>query len=359
MRMRRKELGLTQVELGKIAGVHIAYVGGIERLTQFCGRFFTAEDSLNKIAIALDLPFEELFSEDYLEMLRMKIAPRRSTYVWSREIDFRQITASDRSSFLLPSTEEVYEEKDTNDYLARNMAEMLYHEGDRVRVVIEFRFGLGGCGEHTLEETAIEYSKIFGVPIPTRERMRQAQEQGLNHLRHPGYIRKIRGGGEHYFPNELKENEQESRRSMREMIDALSNTITLEFTEPEPEPEPVTLPPPPPEIMPPTWFGEGKREYCALCHTAVMGHHTPEIDVCERCGDFVGYIPERHVGGYSARDAIFQEWNRVLNKDNAGEVFGYIQNKAECCDLYQGHYTVHFLEDDQKEVRDGTTIIGV
>ena len=46
------------------------------------------------------------------------------------------------------------------------------------------RFGIGGAGEHTLEEVG----KVFGV---TRERIRQIEAKALAKLREPKRARKL------------------------------------------------------------------------------------------------------------------------------------------------------------------------
>jgi RNA polymerase primary sigma factor len=57
---------------------------------------------------------------------------------------------------------------------------------EREMRIIKLRFGLEGCGPHTLEQTG----KLLGI---TRERVRQIQEKALNKLRHFQAISELRG----------------------------------------------------------------------------------------------------------------------------------------------------------------------
>jgi RNA polymerase primary sigma factor len=54
----------------------------------------------------------------------------------------------------------------------------------REQRILCMRFGIGGAGEHTLEEIG----KIFGV---TRERIRQIEAMALAKLRHPARAHKL------------------------------------------------------------------------------------------------------------------------------------------------------------------------
>ena len=54
----------------------------------------------------------------------------------------------------------------------------------REQRILRMRFGIGGSGEHTLEEIG----KIFGV---TRERIRQIEAKALEKLRQPARGRKL------------------------------------------------------------------------------------------------------------------------------------------------------------------------
>jgi len=56
---------------------------------------------------------------------------------------------------------------------------------DRSAMVISFRFGLDGRGEHSLEQVG----KIFGV---TRERIRQIEKKAILRLRHPSRSKGLR-----------------------------------------------------------------------------------------------------------------------------------------------------------------------
>ena len=60
IRARRMELGLSQAELAKLAGVHINTVSSLERVKLYN----VVLDTLKKIAIPLQLSFAQLLSDD-------------------------------------------------------------------------------------------------------------------------------------------------------------------------------------------------------------------------------------------------------------------------------------------------------
>jgi RNA polymerase primary sigma factor len=62
---------------------------------------------------------------------------------------------------------------------------MLDTISERERQVLEFRFGLNGQGERTLEDIGKDYNL-------TRERIRQIEAKALKKLRHPQRFRKLR-----------------------------------------------------------------------------------------------------------------------------------------------------------------------
>jgi RNA polymerase primary sigma factor len=64
------------------------------------------------------------------------------------------------------------------------VAEALAELAPREQRILSMRFGLGGAGEHTLEEVG----KVFGV---TRERIRQIEAMALAKLRDPARARKL------------------------------------------------------------------------------------------------------------------------------------------------------------------------
>lgn len=53
----RKQRGLSQEQLGELAGFHFSYIGGLER-----GQKNLSLLNIEKIAIALDVPIYELFN---------------------------------------------------------------------------------------------------------------------------------------------------------------------------------------------------------------------------------------------------------------------------------------------------------
>jgi RNA polymerase primary sigma factor len=68
--------------------------------------------------------------------------------------------------------------------LGECVAEALSGLTPREERILRMRFGLGGMGEHTLEEVG----QTFGV---TRERIRQIEAKALQKLRHPTRARKL------------------------------------------------------------------------------------------------------------------------------------------------------------------------
>jgi RNA polymerase primary sigma factor len=69
--------------------------------------------------------------------------------------------------------------------LKEQTASLLKTLSAREEKIIQLRFGLDDCGEHTLEEVG----KSFAV---TRERIRQIEAKALRKLRHPSRSRKLR-----------------------------------------------------------------------------------------------------------------------------------------------------------------------
>ncbi len=68
--------------------------------------------------------------------------------------------------------------------LAEFVTEAIAELTPREQRILRMRFGIGGAGEHTLEEVG----KVFGV---TRERIRQIEAKALEKLRHPARARKL------------------------------------------------------------------------------------------------------------------------------------------------------------------------
>jgi RNA polymerase primary sigma factor len=68
--------------------------------------------------------------------------------------------------------------------LAEVVTEALAGLTPREQRILRMRFGIGGAGDHTLEEVG----KVFGV---TRERIRQIEAKALEKLRDPARARKL------------------------------------------------------------------------------------------------------------------------------------------------------------------------
>ena len=184
MRERRTELGVTQRELWLESHVNVNDIQSIEKLRSINGSISEVESKLHKIAVALDMPFDVLFPQDYLDMLvKKKLPRRRKPFIWCRDISLDQL-ASVESGLLLPSAEEIVLDNPDMNGLKEETKVALDSLSDREREVLEMRFGLKDGQAHTLEEVG----EFFGV---TRECVRQIEAQALRKLRHPKRSRRL------------------------------------------------------------------------------------------------------------------------------------------------------------------------
>lgn len=199
MRFRRQELGITQAELARQARVTIEFVGRIETLKMpIAGkiqgesykakrsklkRFRLIREKLNRIAQVLELSFDYLFPQDYLEAIEQELLPWYSKpIIWVKEVNILELSAS-TPELLLPSPEEMVID-DASLGLSDSMSEVLSELSYPEIETIKLRFGFDGEVK-TLQEVGDE----FGV---SPARIRQIEAKALRKLRHPIRSRKLR-----------------------------------------------------------------------------------------------------------------------------------------------------------------------
>ena len=191
MRERRKELGLTQAALRDLSGVTVEYIGRIERLQLLPNtRIGTIRDKLLRIADALELPFREVFPDDYLEMIRKELLPKSTRYQWVRDFSLDALPAPTAFPALM-ETPNLSEEVEIEE-LAETLGEAVKRRlPPREQRVIELRFGLNGERVHTLKEASQKIIGAAGVPI-SRARVQQLEYSALCKLRHPLVSKRLR-----------------------------------------------------------------------------------------------------------------------------------------------------------------------
>jgi len=181
MRERRKEMGLTQKELGELCGVKPSIISNIEVLRP---RKPTARTKriLYLIADALECDLDYIFPKDYLDLLesqKMNSMPWSRSYIFIREIHLDSLPPGiEQSGLLLPSAEDIACENIMDETLRENIIEILDDLPVKERRVIELRYGFGNGSPKSLKEVAV----MFGV---TKERIRQIEVQVLRRFRHP------------------------------------------------------------------------------------------------------------------------------------------------------------------------------
>lgn len=179
MRKRRAELGLSQAELGRLANCTTNTVSLVERLGMLPGMSKTISAKLNRIADALEMDFDKLFPQEYMDALAANILPRNPGLIhWVREIRFKELAADD-PLLLSDEMEDSVLRDCTIDELKATLSGLLAEFRPREREVIERRFGLAGYESQTLEEVACKMGYV------TRERVRQIEVNALRKLRHP------------------------------------------------------------------------------------------------------------------------------------------------------------------------------
>lgn len=200
MRFRRQELKLTQVELGRQAGVSTEFVGRVETLKMpIAGeiegtsrwakiskmkRFRLIREKLNRISLTLELDFDYLFPEDYLEAIEQELLPwYNKPIIWIKEVDILSLSTSEHA-LLLPSSEELVID-DAKIGLLDDIRVLLSELPERDAKVISMRYGIESGEEMTLKEVGTRLGITF-------ERVRQIEVRTLRALRHPTRSHKLR-----------------------------------------------------------------------------------------------------------------------------------------------------------------------
>jgi DNA-binding XRE family transcriptional regulator len=169
LKQRRLELGYaTQREFAKVIGVSTSIYCALETLRDSPLR---ANGEWRDIAIKLvefhGCGFEELFPSEVL-------AVRKNKGVFQVDAaDMLPLLSGHQRRLTLPA-EELLFEKEKVEWVRRAVGTLSLRE----RMVLKFRYGLGGENEHTLAEIG----DIFGV---LSERIRQVELAALRKLRHP------------------------------------------------------------------------------------------------------------------------------------------------------------------------------
>ena len=186
MRERRREMGLTQAQLGELAGVGITVVQTAAPLTRprVVGKASLREffDRLQRVAEYLGLDFDELFPVEYLEACIEGSLLEGSTFYFRREVSIDELKGVSDSALL---TDGGIEEIEDDTGISEVMMEAIECiESEKLREVIRLRFGFG-CEPMTLKEVG---EKMGYTP----ERVRQMEAKALRDLRHPRVSRKLR-----------------------------------------------------------------------------------------------------------------------------------------------------------------------
>ena len=172
MRNRRREMGLTQMQLAELAGVSIAFVQRLELLGT--SRSDTVPwDDVERIADTLDLSVDS-------------ICPR-----WLRAKVIREIIKGETAIPLTPAMVASDDPDIISDVmreeLAKKLATAMSVLSPRQRQVIEWRFGLTTGGVPvTLKEVA------YRMGLESPERVRQIEAQAIKHLQKPAVKRDLK-----------------------------------------------------------------------------------------------------------------------------------------------------------------------
>lgn len=163
---RRKEVGLTRVELGQRVGMSTALISHYESLSKF-----PTPELARKLAGVLGLEPQVLFPE----WLKMFIKDRNKVVPETDELSIESLRLS-----LHPQTE-----MEVSD-LEERVRHALDHLSFRERRVLELRFGIGDEEEKTLEEVGMRFSV-------TKERIRQIEGKAFLKLRRRPFARGLVG----------------------------------------------------------------------------------------------------------------------------------------------------------------------
>lgn len=180
MRERRLEMGWTQKELAARCGFNVNTVSQIESLALPDGNIETVRRKLNTIAQVLELPFSDVFPQDYLDAIQHKKLPRRrEPIIWCREVSISELDYS-HPYLIEQSAEDVLIEIETEERKIQEVRGVVDLLPAQNKAVLALRFGLLDPDGAT--STLEEVGRMLGV---SRERVRQIEHVALCRLRHP------------------------------------------------------------------------------------------------------------------------------------------------------------------------------
>jgi len=180
LRENRKLLGMTQKELAELANVQTEFIGQLELLKLPPGTYSSIRDKLNRVSQAIEIDFDILFPQEYLDAIQKKVLPKCTrTLIWIREVKLSELPPSVNEQLALPEPEDFIIEGEMKELLPKVLLEQLDTLSDKEAKVIKLRFGIDSIDykEKTLEEVG----KIFDV---TSERIRCVEARALQKLRH-------------------------------------------------------------------------------------------------------------------------------------------------------------------------------
>lgn len=184
MRERRTELGWSQAELAERCGTHTAFISAVESLRMPNNRISSIVERLNKIAQVLEVSFDDLFPQDYLDAIQKnKLPRRRAPIIWCREISIDTLPPGEEE-LMLPGAEDILISSENE--LRENLEKALEELPNDQRDVLRDRFGFND--EDGKIKTLDEISKARHLSI---ERIRQIEAKGLRVLRHPYRVDKF------------------------------------------------------------------------------------------------------------------------------------------------------------------------
>lgn len=141
----------------------------ISKIVNF--KFNPSEETRLKIAVALEVPPDEIFPEKYDELYdRISPSVRRAELT----VDFLRLDTPELLKLQAPETADVESlEREKVEKISQALLGLPYRE----KRILQMRYGLGEYSQsHTLEEVA----KVMGV---TRERIRQMEIKAFDRLR--------------------------------------------------------------------------------------------------------------------------------------------------------------------------------
>lgn len=184
---KRKEQGITQAELAKMANTTVDNIRAMERLTTPKANIIKYNELMNIVAVLLDCEFSFFFPDDYLDALEKDLLPRHiKDFSWIKEIPLLEVEEVE-----IPRLEANLTENIEQDELKKTLIELTKNLPEREAWVLDKRFGLSGDPPMTLDEVADEIQKKEGLRV-TSARIRQMQSQALRRLRHPTATKSLR-----------------------------------------------------------------------------------------------------------------------------------------------------------------------